>query len=154
MQDSSGRLATPGTVSLHYRLFFRLPKPLPSIVSLHSLFHWYENSISYLVTAGASHQTRDLPSQAFCCSDGVEGDGCEGLIVMFCHHQGALRPPQHRRLQRKETHRSWKLCVEVKNCSSKHPRLYRNSSIIQIIKHCCQAKQAHSRQFLLSKENL
>lgn len=73
---------------------------LPSVVSLHSLFYWYENSISYLVTAGTSHQTGNLPSQALCRSDGVEGDGCEGLIVVFCHHQGALGPPQHRRLQR------------------------------------------------------
>lgn len=74
MQDFSGRLATPGTVSPDYRLFFRLPKTLPSVVSLHSLFHWYGNSISYLVTAGTSHQAGHLPSQALCCSDGVEGD--------------------------------------------------------------------------------
>lgn len=101
VQDFSGRLAIPGTVSPHYRLFFRLPKMLPSIVPLHSSFHWYENSISYLVTAGTSYQTRNFPSQALCCSDGIECNGRERLIVVFCDDQGTLKPPEHRHLERK-----------------------------------------------------
>jgi len=55
VQDVSGRLAIPGTLPPHYRLFFRLSKTLPSSVSLRSSFHSYKNSISYLVTAGTSY---------------------------------------------------------------------------------------------------
>lgn len=121
----SWQINNSGTVSPQNRLPSRLPKTLPSIVSVHSLFPRYEKSISYLVTAGPSHQAGDLPSQALCCSNGIEGDGCEGLIVVLCHHQGALAPPQHRRLQGRDTQQ-----LEIqhwsKNCSSEKSINYAN----------------------------
>lgn len=48
--------------------------------------------LAYLCTVCPSYQTRHLTTQLTGCSNGIERNGGQLFIVVFCHHQGALKP--------------------------------------------------------------